>query len=73
MHSTTTGAAPRVANQYDVSIIIPLPKTPFSDQCISVLDAELASFGFKVLIGRDILRHGLLVYDGYTGLYTLSF
>lgn len=38
-----------------------------------VIAAPLQGQHIQCLIGRDILRHGVLVYIGYTNTFTLSF
>lgn len=38
-----------------------------------VVESDLSAQGIQALIGRDILSDSLLVYNGYTGLFILSF
>lgn len=38
-----------------------------------VIAAPLQGQHIQCLIGRDILRHGVLIYTGYTNTFTLSF
>ncbi|MDP2788476.1 MAG: retroviral-like aspartic protease family protein [bacterium] len=38
-----------------------------------VIAAPLQGQHIQCLIGRDVLRHGVLVYIGYTNTFTLSF
>ena len=38
-----------------------------------VIEAPLEGQQIQALIGRDVLAHGVLVYIGYMGSYTLSF
>ena len=47
----------------------PLPQIPFNE----VVGSQLAGLGCSVLIGRDILRHCLLVYNGPEGFWTIAF
>lgn len=72
----STGTAPHSANQYDVSILIafgnPL-RLLYSNHTIAVVEADLSAQGIQGLIGRDILAGSLLVYDGETGYFTISF
>ena len=42
-------------------------------QPIAVTGSQLAPFGHIALIGRDMLSHGLLVYDGLHGMWTIAF
>jgi len=73
----STGATPHSANQYDVSIFIPgaTQNHPvFSLQNVAVLESHLtAGQGIDALIGRDILAHCLLNYDGASGLFTIAY
>jgi hypothetical protein len=39
----------------------------------TVIEAALQGQHIQALIGRDVLAHGVLVYIGYTGQFTLSF
>lgn len=77
INTPSTGKQPHVANQYDVSLIIPGP-TPshpaFYIHTLAVVDAQLfAAQGFHALIGRDVLQHCLLAYNGATSLFTLAY
>lgn len=40
---------------------------------ITVIEAPLQGQNIQVLIGRDILKHGLLIYQGHSSQFTLSF
>jgi hypothetical protein len=40
---------------------------------ITVIEAPLQGQHIQCLIGRDILAHGVLVYIGYSNLFSLSF
>jgi hypothetical protein len=77
VNSPTTGLQPGVADQYDVSILIPGSSTaspPLIHHTIPVIQATLlATQGFHALIGRDILRGCLLTYDGQAGLFSLAY
>ena len=39
----------------------------------TVIEAPLLGQDIQVLIGRDVLAHGVLVYIGYSNLFSLSF
>lgn len=39
----------------------------------TVIEAPLQGQHIQCLIGRDILAHGVLVYIGYSNLFSLSF
>ena len=53
---------------------ISFPGTPIPALDLNaVTGSQLAAQGLAVLIGRDLLRHFLIVYNGVDGLWTLSF
>lgn len=47
----------------------PIPTLPFN----VVIGSSLAALGFVALIGRDVLRHFQIVYNGIEGIWTLAF
>lgn len=73
----STGNQPVQFDQYDVSLGVP----PASDQqlplyigTLPVICTELlTSQGFHVLVGRDVLSQCILIYNGNTKLFTLSY
>ncbi len=73
----STGSQPHIADQFDVSIMIPGPTA--SDQVFSlpnlpVISAELLQQqGFHALIGRDILSMCLFEYNGPARQFTLAY
>jgi hypothetical protein len=78
IHTPSTGGQPSPVRLFGVALTI-LGNTPGSAvyfrPLIPVIEADLVSQGggFGALIGRDILRSGLVFYNGVTGTYTLSF
>ena len=76
MVTPSTGKTPVDIDQYDVSIMIPaaLNQIPFHLHTIPVACTDLVSSqGFHALIGRDILSHCLLTYNGSMAVFTLAF
>lgn len=77
VNTPSTGNIPHTADQYDVSVFIPSATTgrqPLVVQNIPVLSSELLqSQGFHALIGRDVLSHCLLAYNGTDGRFTLAY
>jgi hypothetical protein len=71
----TTGAAPVKCYTYDVSIHVPLGVATalFSKHAWEVTCLDLKHQGFEVLLGRDVLSEGLLVYDGKAGTFSMAF
>ena len=77
IHTPSSGATPVIMEQYDASLLIPGADPthfPLILRTIPVVSAELlATQGFEVLIGRDILQGCVLVYNGTMGFFTLAF
>jgi len=76
INTPSTGAQPASANQYDVSLVILTAANlaPLIHATMPVVETELVSMqGFHVLLGRDVLRGCLLVYDGQNGLFSLAY
>jgi hypothetical protein len=68
----STGNVPVLCSQYDISVIFPFPLMVFSVPTLPVTESSLAHQGFAMLIGRDILAHSLLIYDGKNNEFTFS-
>jgi predicted aspartyl protease len=73
IHTPTTGDQAHNANQYDVSLVLLHPKLQLTLQAVPVVEASLMIQGIQALIGRDVLKNCLFVYDGQTGIFTLAF
>jgi hypothetical protein len=73
MLTPSTGAQPHYANVYDVSLILVHPALQLTMGNVAVAESELMVQGIQALIGRDVLKNCLLVYDGALGVFTLSF
>lgn len=56
-------------NLYAVRIV--LPNGNYIDS--TVIEAPLQGQNIQALIGRDVLQHGILIYQGHLGQFTLSF
>jgi hypothetical protein len=73
----STGGTFDLAHRYDVAITIPDPGA--NSKChhvptLPVLSRELrASCGLDAVIGRDVLKDCLLVYDGPAETFSLTF
>ena len=71
---STKNGIPHVANQYDVSIILPHPMINRTFLAVPVIESELFhQGGFHALIGRDILAFCMLTYSGTAQTFTLGF
>jgi hypothetical protein len=76
INTPSTGGQPALVDQYDVSLLILTApnQQPLYRPAMPVVASELVvQQGFHVLLGRDVLRHCLLVYDGLTGLFSLAY
>ena len=66
--TASSGTAPVITDQYDVSVIIPLPVPvtgkvrSFTD--ILVMEYDLSLAGIQAIIGCDILSEGILILNG---------
>jgi hypothetical protein len=71
----STGATPHQMPVFDVAVFIPMsdPSQVHGKPAWEVTGGQLKHQGFEVLLGRDILADGLLVYDGKSNMFTLSF
>lgn len=77
MVTPSSGAQPHTTYQYDIGIVIPGPSAshaPFVLPTLAVAECALfASQGFHALIGRDVLEHCVLTYNGSTRLFILAY
>lgn len=76
MHTPSTGGVPMNADTYDVGIVIPAtPTSPsFQKPNMQVSAADLLiSQGFHVLLGRDVLSHCVMTYNGAMQLLTIAY
>jgi Aspartyl protease len=77
VNTPTTGGAPEVRDQYDVSLLIPgslETHAPLYIPTLAVIEAELfVQQGFHALIGRDVLEMCILIYNGPVGQFSLAY
>ncbi|HYL73943.1 MAG TPA: hypothetical protein VEU96_07035, partial [Bryobacteraceae bacterium] len=69
----STGQQPHHASLCDVSLMLVHPQLILTQPNVPVAGAQLAIQGIQALVGRDILKSCLLVYDGQAGTFTLAF
>jgi hypothetical protein len=76
INTPSNGSEPVDLPQYDVALIIP-PATPGQSPLIfpiiPVVASQLRAQGIEALIGRDILSHCILVYNGTVNFFSLAF
>ncbi len=77
MITPSTGTTPHIADQYDISLLIPSATTsqlPLVFHAMPVACVELLlAQGFHALIGRDVLQQCLLTYNGNRNWFTLAY
>lgn len=74
IHTPSTNAhALHACHQYDVGLVIPHPGISRVFNSIEVLESSFKHQGIDGLLGRDVLRDCLFVYNGELNIYTLSF
>jgi aspartyl protease len=83
VHTPTTGTNPELRPVYDVQLILlpsvtirsaqlgPLGNMPHT-RALSVIATEMRHQGIDGLIGRDVLENVVLIYNGHTQSFTLS-
>lgn len=64
----TTGSTPVKCPLYAVTLMMPNGWVE-----TTVIETPLDGQNIDVLIGRDVLKHGLLIYQGHSSQFTLSF
>lgn len=62
--TASSGSTPVITDQYDVSILIPLPPMMRFFKDILVMVHDLSPQGIQAIIGCDILSKGILIFTG---------
>jgi predicted aspartyl protease len=73
IRTPSTGQQPHIAHVYDVNLVLMHPSLGYQFQNVPVAACELQIQGIQALIGRDVLRMCLFIYDGQSGRFTLGF
>lgn len=74
IHTPSTSAGnTHTCNQYDASLIIQHPAISRIFNPVPIIESQFSHQGIDGLLGRDILKSCLFIYNGELGLYTLSF
>ncbi|MGH6677385.1 MAG: aspartyl protease family protein [Bradyrhizobium sp.] len=73
--TAASGTTAHPCHRYDISlgVVMANQQTHSLPSVISAIDAGLAAHGFQLILGRDVLAHGRLFYDGKGQIFTLSF
>lgn len=73
VHTPSTGTTQNICLTYDVMLGFNHPKLAFRIGTHAVMASDLTQTGVDALIGRDVLEHCLLVYDGVNATFTIAF
>ena len=76
IHTPSTGSTPHLADEYDVCLVVPGAGThhvPLTLDGVPVVAADLAIQGIHAIIGRDVLKDCIFIYNGTEGDFTLAF
>ena len=73
IHTPSTRGAPVAFDQYDVMLRLLHPKLSIYFQALPVIAAKVEAQGFQALIGRDVLKECLFVYNGAANIFSLAF
>jgi hypothetical protein len=75
LNTASSGQTPHSADVYDIAFAIPTgDRVPLFLRNVPVVATELLDAqGFHALVGRDILEHCVLIYNGDIGFFTLAF
>jgi len=73
IHTPSTGETPVAVQQYDVSLYLHHPDNSKMIPNLAVTASDFSKQNIQGLLGRDVLEHCLLVYDGRAGSFALAF
>jgi hypothetical protein len=69
----STGQQPHYSPLYRIALALNDPAMKVNAQELTVIEAELDFNGFQVLLGRDVLRECVLIYDGPGKAFLLTY
>jgi predicted aspartyl protease len=74
IHTPSAQGVGYLCNVYDVCVEFPTsPGLPFRILSMPVVESSLSVQSIDALIGRDVLEHATMFYDGASGRVTISF
>jgi hypothetical protein len=73
IHTPSTGPGYETRDEYDACLVLGETSLRPMVLTLPVIGCDFSSQGFLALIGRDVLRHCKLAYDGPLDLFTLEF
>jgi hypothetical protein len=73
VHTASSGDEPLPSATYDVQLYLPwMPPLVIASQ-LPVVALDLRHLGVRMLLGRDVLSRGLLIYNGPEDQLTLAY
>jgi len=73
LYVASLAGTPQTFDEYEVNLTFPHSQAALTLFTLPVVASSLMLQGFEVLLGRDVLKNCLLIYDGQAGAYTLAF
>jgi hypothetical protein len=70
---TPSLTGPQTLTQYEISLTILHPQASYTFYSLPVAAAVLSPQGIEALLGRNVLKQCLFVYDGHGGTWSLGF
>ena len=70
---TPSLAGPQTLTEYEVSLTLLHPQASYTFYSLPVAAAVLSPQGIEALLGRNVLKQCLFVYDGHGGTWSLGF
>lgn len=71
----STAGQPHFCDQFDISMFIPssIPTAGYLINAVPVIATDLKAQGLDGLIGRDVLKDCILIYNGPAALFTIAY
>jgi len=73
IHTPSTGPAYETRHVYDASVVLGETENPSLIVTVGAISRELATGGYFALIGRDVLSHCRLIYDGLQSRFSVEY
>lgn len=73
INTPSTGNTPATVNQYDISLFLAHRVAPKFIQTLPIIESDFSAQPIDGLLGRDVLRECLLVFDGEAQRFSLAF
>lgn len=73
IHTPSTAGQAHRCHAYDVSLHVDHPAATGTFDPIVAVESDLAAHGFQALIGCNVLKKCLFIYDGQAATFSLAF